>query len=329
MDWIGLLGYAGYVILGMSVAAYGTLIGAGGGFIIVPVLLLSPFLPYPHELAVGTSLTVVFFNALSGTFSYARQGRIDFWTGIRFAILTVPGAILGALLTQVFSGQVFNLLFGALLAAIALYLFFGGNRRPRSQSTPPPIGEESAQHLAPSARQSPVARAWQTLWHGDGVVRVEGSPLSPQWAVYRQFRTRTGEEESYRYLLWPGIIISFVVGFLSSVLGIGGGIIHVPAMVAILNFPPHLSTATSHFILVISSFTGVISHLLQPTLKTLPGQLVIGDVVIIPALLMSVGAVFGAQIGAQLSKRFGGQAIIRFLALALLLVGVRLMLPLS
>src|SRR5919106_4850228 len=84
--------------LGLLIGALGTLIGAGGGFILVPILLLV----YPNEkteLITSISLAVVFFNALSGSSAYARMKRIDYKSCVIFSIATIPGAILGALST--------------------------------------------------------------------------------------------------------------------------------------------------------------------------------------------------------------------------------------
>ncbi len=110
-----------------------------------------------------------------------------------------------------------------------------------------------------------------------------------------------------------GIAISFVVGIISSLLGIGGGIIHVPALIFLLEFPVHVATATSHFVLAISTFFGGISHL------------VLGNVLIVPALIVAALAIPGAQIGALLSRRARSQLITRLLAVALLLVSLRLL----
>ena len=80
--------------LGFVIAAYGTLIGASGGFVLVPLLLLL----YPKEspeIITSISLAVVFFNAASGSVAYARMKRIDYKSGIIFSIATIPGAILG------------------------------------------------------------------------------------------------------------------------------------------------------------------------------------------------------------------------------------------
>ena len=76
--------------LGLAIGAFGTLIGAGGGFILVPILLIL----YPNEnteLITSISLAVVFFNALSGSLAYARMKRVDFKSGIVFAVATIPG----------------------------------------------------------------------------------------------------------------------------------------------------------------------------------------------------------------------------------------------
>ena len=81
------------------------------------------------------------------------------------------------------------------------------------------------------------------------------------------------------------------VGFISSIFGIGGGIIHVPVMIYALAFPPHMATATFSFCLSCFLFYGCyISYILN-------------HIVWIPALAVGFGAVIGAQIGARLSKK--------------------------
>jgi uncharacterized membrane protein YfcA len=110
-----------------------------------------------------------------------------------------------------------------------------------------------------------------------------------------------------------GIALSFLVGIISSLLGIGGGIIHVPTLIFLLGFPVHIATATSHFILVISTFFGSGSHLL------------LGNTLVVPAIIVSAFAIPGAQIGARLSRRANSKLIARLLAGALLLVGFRLL----
>ncbi len=113
--------YVALAGLGLLVGAYGTLIGAGGGFVLVPVLLLL----YP-ELSPVTitciTLAVVFFNALSGSVAYARMGRIDYRSAMLFCWTMIPGSILGVWTTSHIPRELFTLIFGLLLLAICIYL---------------------------------------------------------------------------------------------------------------------------------------------------------------------------------------------------------------
>src|SRR5689334_2613615 len=98
-------------LLGIAIGAFGTLIGAGGGFLLVPTLaLLYP--QDPPELIASISLAVVFFNALSGSISYARMKRIDYRAGLAFSAASIPGAILGARTTAAIDRSTFDLLLG-------------------------------------------------------------------------------------------------------------------------------------------------------------------------------------------------------------------------
>jgi uncharacterized membrane protein YfcA len=266
--------------LGLAIGTFGTLIGAGGGFILVPILLIV----YPEEnteLITSISLAVVFFNALSGSWAYSRMKRIDYKSGIVFAIATVPGAILGAISTAYVSRQLFNLIFGALMIVAALFLWFSA--RDDHSAAPSETPDERAETRRRTVRE---------------LVDAEGA--------------------RYHYAYDPmiGIVLSLFVGFVSSLLGVGGGFIHVPALSRLLNFPVHVATATSHFVLAVMAFTGTVVHIAsgnfaQGTMRT---------------ALIAAGVVVGAQVGARLSRRVGGKSIIRGLALAMLFVGVRLVL---
>lgn len=118
----------------------------------------------------------------------------------------------------------------------------------------------------------------------------------------------------FRYNRGIGIVASMGVGFLSSIFGVGGGIIHVPMMVYMLNFPVHIATATSCFILAISALGGTVTHIL------------LDHVVWIPAVCISIGAAVGAQIGARISRKTRSKTILLLLSMAMLCVSIRLIL---
>lgn len=258
------------IMLGLFVGFLGTLIGAGGGFILVPILLLI-YPDLPPEAITSISLGVIFLNAASGSAAYARMKRIDYRSAIVFALATLPGAVLGAFSTSFISRATFDLILGALLILMALFLL-----------------------INPHFRTEPRVR-------------------KKNW-THRSLTDNKGEHYEYSFNLWTGIILSFFVGYLSSLLGIGGGIIHVPALTVLLNFPVHVATATSHFILAVMALAGTIVHIAQGNLK--------GNWLMV--LCIGGGVILGAQIGAYVSHHVKQKFIITALAIALLLVGVRL-----
>jgi uncharacterized protein len=259
-----------FVLLGGVIGTVGTLIGVGGGFLLMPILLWV----YPNEkpdTLTSISLAVVFFNALSGSIAYAKMKRIEYRSGFVFALAALPGTILGALSTSYIPRNIFAATIGSLLILAAVSLLL------RAKS-------------ADSANRSNGTERWQV-----------------------KLTDASGNYHAFGFHPWRGIVISFVVGYLSSILGIGGGIIHVPSLVHLLNFPVHIATATSHFILVIMSFSGSMTHLIAGDLNAGFGR-------IIP---LAIGVIVGAQFGARLSKRVKGPWITRGLAIALIMVGIR------
>ena len=238
--------------VGFGVGVFGTIVGAGGGFILTPILLLL----YPHDsprTITAISLAVVFFNAASGSTAYARQRRIDYRAGAVFALATVPGSVGGALLVGDVSRHAFDGIMGGVLALLAVWLLVG-------ERWPFPKPEH------------PIRR---------------------------------------------GALYSLGVGFLSSFLGIGGGVIHVPLLVRALGYPMHVATATSHFVLVVMAGAGSITHVVLGSFEHGHGWR--------RTAALSIGVVAGAQLGARVSLRVRGAVIQVLLGAALLALAARLL----
>ncbi len=111
-----------------------------------------------------------------------------------------------------------------------------------------------------------------------------------------------------------GIVLSFGVGFISSILGIGGGVVHVPMMVFLLGFPAQIAVATSTFVLMVSSVVGVVSHA------------VLDHIVWLPAIAVGAGAFVGAQGGAKIAKKIRPSWIVILLAVVMVCLGIQLFL---
>lgn len=149
--------------IGLILGAFGTFIGTGGGFLFVPALLLL-FPEEKAEMIAAISLVTVLVNALSGTVASSRQGRIAYRTGLTLAIAMVPGAILGAQLTNVLGRELFQLLFGALFIALALYIL-GPRRVPQMDSNAfvlEPARSSSEYAAVPSTYHIPYGPAMAT-----------------------------------------------------------------------------------------------------------------------------------------------------------------------
>lgn len=129
--------------------------------------------------------------------------------------------------------------------------------------------------------------------------------------IKREFTDLEGKDYVYGYPIWFAILLTFSIGFASSLFGIGGGSMLVPAMIILFLFPPHVAVATSMFMVFLSSIVSSASHIYLgnvPWLYTIP---------VIP------GAYIGAKIGAALNKKIKSESLVLALRIILLLLGIR------
>ncbi len=106
--------------LGLVAGILGSMIGLGGGIVVVPVLTFFGFSP---TLAASNSLFAAFSNAVGSTISYSRQKRIDYSIGLKLGLLSIPGTVLGAYLSSDVTPGIFKVLFGLVLVSSAVYIF--------------------------------------------------------------------------------------------------------------------------------------------------------------------------------------------------------------
>jgi len=106
--------------LGFVAGVLGSMIGLGGGIIVVPVLTFAGFTP---TLAASNSLFAAFSNAVASTISYSRQKRIEYSIGLKLGLLSIPGTILGAYISSDVTPGIFKILFGLVLISSSIYIF--------------------------------------------------------------------------------------------------------------------------------------------------------------------------------------------------------------
>jgi uncharacterized protein len=206
----------------LGAGAFGSLVGIGGGLIIVPVLSVA--LGFDLKAAIAASLVGVIATSLSASPKYVRSGLADRRLGLLLLVGATLGGISGSFLSDSLDARVLALLFGLLLVGIALQML----RQLRRPSIPPPL---DADDLASGFASSFV------------------EPTSGQLVVYRARR------------LLPGSLISFLAGNISGLLGVGGGVISVPTMNIVMHVPIRVATTTSTYMLAATAAASATVHL--------------------------------------------------------------------
>jgi uncharacterized membrane protein YfcA len=204
------------------------MLGVGGGIFVVPILVL--VFDLQTRQAVGTSLVMIIFTALSATAAYYRQKRIDWKVGIAAAVVTVPGAAIGAYATQLLSSKNLAIIFGLVLFAMAAVLIRRSYRPPNRRAS--------------------------------GVIASENKPAIPKRAWKRRIVDSAGRVFEYDAKIYSGLLFLFLGGVASGFLGIGGGLIVVPILTAYVGLPMHLAVATSMLTMIFTSVSGVSTHIL-------------------------------------------------------------------
>jgi uncharacterized membrane protein YfcA len=266
MEWIIL------VLVGIAASSVGSLIGMGGGIIVVPALLYMATLPaFSHltpQVVVGTSLFTMIFTGLSSTLAYMKHKTIDYKSGLIFLIGSGPGSILGAWVTEKMAVSSFSMYFGLFMLFVSVVLVVKDKLKPL--------------------------------------------PYRKEKGIVRTFTDNSGSTYEYGFNPILGVVIAFIVGFLSGIFGIGGGSLMVPTMILVFFFPPHVATATSMFMILPTSILSSVTHI------------ALGNVNWLYALALIPGAWIGAKVGAFLNTKLKSKTIVLLIRIILVIVGVRL-----
>jgi uncharacterized protein len=259
--------------VGLFAGTLGSLVGIGGGIIIVPSLLylatvFASLSSFSAQLAAGTSLLIVMLTAISSVIAFHKQKRIDYRSGVLFFVGAGPGSLVGAYFSNFFSTDSFLLGFGVFLLLLSLLL----------------------------------------------MLKDKLKPISFSHVIERIYTDSSGEIYYYGFHTPTAIIVSFVIGIISSLFGIGGGAMLVPMMLMIFRFPPLVATATSMFVIFLSSVTGSFTHILQ------------GHISWLVLILIAPGSWIGGKLGAYLSQKMSNRVLLIIFRITLVLVAIKMVL---
>lgn len=204
-------------VLAISIVAgfLGSLLGLGGGTLIVPALTL--LLGVDIRFAIGAAIVAVIATSSGAAAAYVRERMTNLRVAMVLEIATTAGAITGAVISGLIPVQALYVIFGLVLAVSALSML-----RHRAEA-----------HVAP----------------------VPADRLSDRLALHGQFHDAArGEVVDYRVTRAPlGLGIMYVAGATSGLLGVGGGSFKVPAMDLAMRLPIKVSTATSNFMIGVTA----------------------------------------------------------------------------
>jgi uncharacterized membrane protein YfcA len=214
---------AAFVAFLVSIGAggFGSLVGIGGGLIIVP--LLSVVLGYEVKDAIAASLIGVIATSLSASPRYIRSGLADRRLGMLLLVAAALGGLAGGITAEYLDGRTLSLLFSLLLAGVALRMLWQIGH----PAVPPVVADDD-----PS-----------------GFVSSFVEPTTGEEVVYRAHR------------VLPGTLVSFVAGNVSGLLGVGGGVINVPTLSVLMHVPIRVATTTSTYMLAATATASAVVYL--------------------------------------------------------------------
>ncbi len=219
---VGLLMVGG----GAAAGLFGSLLGLGGGVLLVPLLTLGFGLPLRE--AVGVSLVAVIMTSGAAAGVYLERHIANLRLGMSLELFTATGALVGGTIAFALDVRVLEGLFAALMVYVALTMLR------RGMGEEPPV-EEVVGEAAPSETTGRRATMLDRL-SGEGY-RVRRPGL--------------------------GVVGATFAGIVSALLGIGGGIIKVPLMNLGMGVPLRIATATSNLMIGITATASAIIYLLR------------------------------------------------------------------
>ncbi|MFI0844231.1 sulfite exporter TauE/SafE family protein [Mesorhizobium sp. IMUNJ 23232] len=269
--------------MGAAVGFLSGMFGVGGGFLITPLLI---FYNIPPAIAVATGANQVIASSFSGALAHVKRGTLDFKLGTVLLVGGIFGSTIGIYIFSLLRslGQldlIISLIYVVFLGTVGgLMLVESVNaiRRSRGGAVPPSL-----------------KRPGQHNW-------IHRLPLKMRFRASKLFVS-----------VIPILGLGAGIGLLSSIMGVGGGFIMVPALIYLLKVPTNVVVGTSLFqIIFVAAYTTIVHASTNQTV----------DVVL--AFILMVGGVAGAQYGAKAGQKLRGEQLRALLALLVLAVAIRL-----
>lgn len=261
-------------LISLGAGAFGALLGLGGGVILVPLLTL--WLGVDIHYAIGASIVAVIATSSGAAATYLRDGLANIRIAMFLEIGTTTGAIFGAFIAGAIVGPWLSILFAVMLAYSAFAMF----RRRDAE-------------LPENVQMGPIAAFLHlnSEYHDVALNRLV------------QYNVRGA-----RY----GLPLMFIAGAVSGLLGIGSGVLKVPAMDMAMRLPMKVSTATSNFMIGVTAAASAGIYFLR------------GDIVPFIAAPVMMGVLLGAILGTRVMSHVTSSSLRRVFVVVMLFVAVQM-----
>lgn len=251
------------VVGGIAAGAFGSLLGLGGGLLIVPLLTIGFGLPLREAVGVSLVCVIVTSSASAGVYLQRRQANLRL--GMVLELFTAIGAVVGGAIAFLLDERVLAGIFAAILAYMAVSMLRSARR-----TAPPPTPDEAS-----AATDDDL---------------IDDEPDDDARTVDADAATLGLRPNALARLPFAAVA-SLGAGVASALLGIGGGIIKVPLMHLALGVPLRVSTATSNLMVGITASTSAVVYLLR------------GGIDAYAAGPTAIGVFIGASLGSRLGHR--------------------------
>ncbi len=301
MDWLNItmpvagvsIFWPGLIILGLGVGMIGGFFGMGGGWMVTPGLNI---LGFPMAFAIGTDITQMAGPSLISSIRHSKFGNIDYRLGLIMVGGTVAGFECGAQmimwLERIGKVDVYVRSGYLVLLTLIAWLVFADLAKKR---------RKEREALASGRKLDALTTGIE--WHKT-LHKIKIPPVV-------HFR-----KAGIRCSAWLPMSVSFVTGLLAGVLGIGGGLIRMPALIYLVGCPTHIAVGTDLFEVAISGLYGAGSYSYK------------GRTELLAAVIMVLGASVGAQIGSVATKYVKGYGIRLFFGIAVIGCGISIIMKL-
>ena len=212
--------FAESLVVGGATGFFSSLLGVGGGFIMVPLLTV---MGVPIHTAIGTCLAFVACSSLAGIIQHVRQGSIDPVVALTMTLPAAVAATVAARFSSLLPPSVLHLLFSLLLVGIMMLYHFSPALGPR--------------------KTLPAA-----------------SVAASRWYVLQRQRVVGDMPYQYDFDIAKALLSGMATGILSGFFGIGGGVVLVPLMVVLLHIPLRVTAGTSLAVFILPSVIGALAH---------------------------------------------------------------------